>query len=1018
MVVAGAMLLMLAALVFASMFRSDSAAVAESPVISQAAATVLPATSVASPRDEVPAPAAPADPAPTATAAVDLPVAASVPVAATTAVASPAPPSSPAPSPVAVNNSSPAAGAAPAEKVQGATYGPWIQDFEEAKRRAAAEGKDILVVFSGLDWCEWSVRSRREVFGRPDFSRGVSDRYILVEIDFPLGPQQQANVQDQARNQRLAEQFAVTNYPTVVLTDAQGLPYGAENYVPGGVSAFQSRLRRYRSVREQRDRVFGRLASANGAEKLEAVREAVELLLEHDLLTFYGERLRDWTQVVLAHDPRNERGVYELVFQGRWMGQLLSLSDDNRQGLVQLAAALDKWESQCDFQDGDRGAVLHLLAGLSLLQAGKQHHADAVRHFQAGRDCEPEEEQLALQLEMFASLGEGQVAGTGFVVSPQGYVLTNHHVIDGAGDMAVQLEGQEPMPAEVVAQDPERDLALLRVQAPRGAKLPPVTFAEDARRGQEVAAFGYPLGVRSLILTRGNVSGQTPDGYALLDCRVNPGNSGGPLCDAAGRVVGVVSAKSRSSDTVESYGLAIPSATAYEFLAKTLPGGAPRAAARSARNLGWEEVNDRVAPSVVMIVRSLAPSGFEGESLHRRRPHSSTLADRKRVLPPDVLIQPASSSESSPTPSVAPATASKPRIPQAPKVEQYAPTGEMTLLNLAPHFTKNLNEGTPRYPSNNWVSLPRGEQTFGGVKFQVGEGMIQLSSETQWRDCPEQIEIPLGKKFTNLYLLHATQGYLTGPGVVGAVVFRYADGSQVQHELHYERHVADGWLRWAPRPLPEAVLAWVGDNPTTTQIGVRLSLYATQFVNPHPEREVAAIVYATTNNQMCAPFCVAMTLEGGPKASRPAHAAPAAVAASPASAAANPRFLDRGDYLEDTKTGLLWQKDGDASGTLNYYQAKRYAADLNLGGHSGWRVPTRDELKEIFPAAEAPFTDTRYTENPQDGSEMSSYWTSELDTRREDFAYLYHWYGHGGANNCFASSNHAFVRCVHDPIAK
>jgi hypothetical protein len=388
-------------------------------------------------------------------------------------------------------------------------------------------------------------------------------------------------------------------------------------------------------------------------------------------------------------------------------------------------------------------------------------------------------------------------------------------------------------------------------------------------------------------LTRGNVSGQTPDGYALLDCRVNPGNSGGPLCDAAGRVVGVVSAKSRSSETVESYGLAIPSATVNEFLAKTLPDGAPRAAARSTRKLGWEEVNDRVAPSVVMIVRSLTPSGLEGGTLHRRKPNSSTLAERKRVRPTDGPSRPAPSS-ASPRPSsdAAPATVSKPYLPPPPKLEHYTPTGDLTLLDLAPHFTKTLNEGTPRYRTNNWESLPRGEQTFGGVKFRIGEGMIQLSSETQWRDCPERVEIPLGKKFKNLYLLHATQGYLTGPGVVGAVVFRYADGSEAKHELQYERHVSDAWLRSEPRPLPEAVCAWVGDNAVTTQMNLRLSLYATQFVNPHPEREVTAIVYASTNNDMCAPFCVAMTLESGPKASPPAHATPTAAATAPSSASA------------------------------------------------------------------------------------------------------------------------------------
>lgn len=126
------------------------------------------------------------------------------------------------------------------------------------------------------------------------------------------------------------------------------------------------------------------------------------------------------------------------------------------------------------------------------------------------------------------------------------------------------------------------------------------------------------------------------------------------------------------------------------------------------------------------------------------------------------------------------------------------------------------------------------------------------------------------------------------------------------------------------------------------------------------------------------------------------------------------RFLDRGEYVEDTTSGLLWQKDGDASGKLNFYQAKQYAENLTLGGLDEWRVPTRKELETIFPATGAPFTDTKYTPQPccQGPHDWSSYWTSEVDTRLPDYAYVYQWYAQGGANNCIASQNFAYVRCV------
>jgi hypothetical protein len=132
----------------------------------------------------------------------------------------------------------------------------------------------------------------------------------------------------------------------------------------------------------------------------------------------------------------------------------------------------------------------------------------------------------------------------------------------------------------------------------------------------------------------------------------------------------------------------------------------------------------------------------------------------------------------------------------------------------------------------------------------------------------------------------------------------------------------------------------------------------------------------------------------------------------------NQRFIDRGDYVMDTKTGLLWQKDGTEAGKMNFYDAARYGARLNLGGLTGWRVPTREELAAIFPATDLPFRNTKYTEHPccQGPHEWNSYWTSELDPRLPDYAFLYQWYNKGGANNCSASGNLVHVRCVRGPL--
>jgi S1-C subfamily serine protease len=647
--VAGAVLLLLAGLILSSIFSSDDSpsianvaasapAMPAAPALAAPPASAAPATPAVS--DATPAPAIAAAPAAQSNQAAGAPA----PFAATAAAASQAP----ATGHVAVSNERPPSGA-------------WLNDLEEAKRIAAAEGKDILISFTGSDWCGWSMRMNSEVFARAEFRR-LDDKFVRLRIDFPRRPENLAKIQNPSRNQAVANHYGVAGYPTVVLTDAQGFPYGIGHYPEGGVQGFLQQVEQFREVRQARDEALSRIAAAPHAEKLQSLRTALELLLENDLIFFYADRLKEWTQVALAHDPKNEHGVYELVFESRWMTQFAELEENDTEKMVQLTRALDNWTSKCKFQDGDRGGLLHFLAGVCLIRAGEEHQVDAIRHFQAGRDCQPENEELAQRLEALASLGEDQVAGSGFVVA-DGFVLTNHHVIEGPGGIAVQIEGKDPMPAEVVAQDPDRDIALLRVAPQRGVRWKPVSFADAARRGQEVAAFGYPLGNRSLILTRGSVSGQTEDEFVLLDCRVNPGNSGGPLCDGAGRVVGMVTAKSHSSETVDSYGLALPSAVIVDFLTQTL-GGSPPKPSRGARSGDWEDVNNRIAPSVVMIVRNLGVTGDLKSAAPRRKSGPSSSASPRGQSPREA--SPAPAQATNPKSSGAPTQTPKPSAPAAP----------------------------------------------------------------------------------------------------------------------------------------------------------------------------------------------------------------------------------------------------------------------------------------------------------------------------------------------------------------
>ncbi|EYD74480.1 HtrA protease/chaperone protein [Rubellimicrobium mesophilum DSM 19309] len=138
-----------------------------------------------------------------------------------------------------------------------------------------------------------------------------------------------------------------------------------------------------------------------------------------------------------------------------------------------------------------------------------------------------------------------QALGSGFVISDDGYIVTNNHVIEGADEIQVEFFGGEQMPAKLVGTDPEADIALLKVE---GTGHPFVEFGDsngsDAEVGDWVLAMGNPLGQgfsisAGIVSARGRELSGTYDDFIQTDAAINRGNSGGPLFDMNGRVIGV-----------------------------------------------------------------------------------------------------------------------------------------------------------------------------------------------------------------------------------------------------------------------------------------------------------------------------------------------------------------------------------------------------------------------------------------------------------------------------------------------
>jgi serine protease Do len=157
--------------------------------------------------------------------------------------------------------------------------------------------------------------------------------------------------------------------------------------------------------------------------------------------------------------------------------------------------------------------------------------------------------------------------GSGVIVSPDGYIVTNNHVVDGATDVKVTLSDRRILTAKVVGTDPLTDLAVIKVD---GTNLPniPIGDSSSLHPGQTVLAFGNPYGFRFTV-TRGIVSAlnrpnpysddrRKPGQFIQTDAAINPGNSGGPLVNVRGEVVGINTFLISPSGTFSGMGFAIP----------------------------------------------------------------------------------------------------------------------------------------------------------------------------------------------------------------------------------------------------------------------------------------------------------------------------------------------------------------------------------------------------------------------------------------------------------------------------
>jgi serine protease Do len=162
-----------------------------------------------------------------------------------------------------------------------------------------------------------------------------------------------------------------------------------------------------------------------------------------------------------------------------------------------------------------------------------------------------------------------QGAGSGVIISDDGYILTNNHVVEGADEVLVTLKDQQEYPAEIVGRDPKTDLAVLKIKANKPLPVAAMGDSDRLKVGSWVLAIGNPFGLShtvtsGIVSAKGRVIGAGPyDDFIQTDASINPGNSGGPLFNMQGEIIGINTAIIPNGQGI---GFAIPINTAKPLI--------------------------------------------------------------------------------------------------------------------------------------------------------------------------------------------------------------------------------------------------------------------------------------------------------------------------------------------------------------------------------------------------------------------------------------------------------------------
>ncbi len=279
----------------------------------------------------------------------------------------------------------------------------WTADYPAARASAAEHGRNVLLVFTGSDWCSPCIRLAKDVWTKEEFTEAASEHYELVVVDNPRG-KDVISAEQRAANDALHALHAVNSWPTVILVDPEGRPYArTKDYREGGPSAYLEHLAELQQNRAARDRLFAEAQEVEGAERARKLDAGLRACGDFLPTGPY----EDVIDQIIAADADNEAGLAMRWRTRRAADQLeVDLPELGKAGKwAELVARIDTFLGEFEPDDVLRQKTLYW-RGVGLARTGEAAKAKA--SFEAAVELGAELEYGERSAGMLKRLGGGR----------------------------------------------------------------------------------------------------------------------------------------------------------------------------------------------------------------------------------------------------------------------------------------------------------------------------------------------------------------------------------------------------------------------------------------------------------------------------------------------------------------------------------------------------------------------------------------------------------------------------------